>query len=63
MKNLGTIYADLISPDDFWPDFPGNPSKEPSFFDLIEPIHVVIGGVVLVLVVVSLFMIFKSKKK
>jgi hypothetical protein len=65
MKIFSRVYADLITPRDFWPDLGPNPDNPNSvdFFDLIEPIHLIIGGIVLVLVIVSLFMIFKSKKK
>jgi hypothetical protein len=65
MKIFSRVYADLITPRDFWPDLgpdSGNPESG-NFFDLIEPIHLIIGGIVLVLIIVSLFMIFKSKKK
>lgn len=65
MRSFSTVYADLISPNDVWPDFPSDPGNtvEPSVFDLLGPIGLLIGGVVLILVIVSLFMIFKSKEK
>jgi len=65
MKDLGIIYADLISPGDLWPFPQNNPGERPSLniFELIEPIHLLIGGIVLVVVIIALFMISKSKEK
>lgn len=64
MKDLGIIYADIIVPGD-WPLSQNNPGEtNPSnIFELIEPIHLLIGGIVLIVVIVALFMISKSKKK
>lgn len=65
MKDLGIIYADLISPGNLWPFPQNNPgeTKPSNIFELIEPIHLLIGGIVLVVVIIALFMISKSKKK
>jgi len=59
--------ADFVPVDVDWgelsrPDI--TPSAEPkTFFDLIEPQHIVIGGAVLVVVLASFVVIFKMRKK
>jgi len=53
--------ADLLPPDGGW-DAPSKPEPK-TFIDLIEPQHIVIGGAVLFVVIVSFIMIFKMRKK
>jgi len=56
--------ADLLPPDGGWdrPNF--NPNTEPkTFIDLIEPQHIIIGGVVLAVVIISFIALFKMRKK
>ena len=41
-----------------------NPSPEPkTFIDLIEPQHIIIGGAVLAVVIISFIVLFKMRKK
>lgn len=57
--------ADVLPPDGGW-DTPIRPNINPepkTFIDLIEPQHIVIGGAVLVVVIVSFIVIFKMRKK
>lgn len=53
--------ADLLPPDGGW-NTPSRPEPK-TFIDLIEPQHIVIGGAVLVVVIVSFIVIFKMRKK
>lgn len=47
--------------------FPGDPKKLSStsntFLDLIQPQHIIIGGTVLVIIVISFAILFNIKKK
>lgn len=53
--------ADLLPPDGGW-DTPSRPEPK-TFIDLIEPQHIIIGGVVLAVVIISFVVLFKMRKK
>ena len=53
--------ADLLPPGDGW-DAPNRPEPK-TFIDLIEPQHIVIGGAVLAIIIVSFVVLFKMRKK
>jgi len=57
--------ADLLPPDGRR-DTPSRPNINPepkTFIDLIEPQHIIIGGAVLVIIIVSFVVLFKMRKK
>ncbi|MDD4607170.1 MAG: hypothetical protein PHS07_02425 [Patescibacteria group bacterium] len=58
--------ADLLPPPDGGWDTPSRPNINPepkTFIDLIEPQHIVIGGAVLAVVIISFVVLFKMRKK
>ena len=59
--------ADVLPPNGKWdtPSRPNvNPNTEPkTFIDLIEPQHIIIGGAVLAVVIVSFVVLFKMRRK
>lgn len=57
--------ADLLPPDGRW-GTPSRPNINPepkTFIDLIEPQHIIIGGAVLAIIIVSFVVLFKMRKK
>lgn len=57
--------ADLLPPDGGWKGS-SNPNFRPepkSFMDLIEPQHIIIGTVVLLVIIISFAVLFKMRKK
>ncbi len=57
--------ADMLPPDGGWKvrTAPAANPEPKSFIDLIEPIHVAIGIIVLVVVIVSFVVLSKARKK
>ena len=57
--------ADLLPPDGGWNNQsrPNINPEQKTFIDLIEPQHIIIGGAVLAVVIISFIILFKMRKK